>query len=85
LTLLFETRFVQTIYSDVPAGQEYTDALGTYRREQREFAQKVAKEAKISIEHGTGQNFAEVLRLAAVGAVRLKMARIRAGSVHLFF
>jgi hypothetical protein len=50
LTLLFETRFVQAIYSDVTAGQGYADALGTYRRERREFTQKVAKEAKISIE-----------------------------------
>src|SRR5260370_42608885 len=78
LTLLFETRSVQAIYSDVPAGQGYTDPLGTYKRERREFAQQVAKEAKISIEHETGQHFSGVLILTAVEAVRRETARIRA-------
>ena len=45
LILLFETRFVQVISSDVTVGKRTPDA-GALEKKQKEFKQKVAKEAK---------------------------------------
>ena len=53
MNLLFETRFVQAIYSDVTAGQGYPDAWKLTEESKEKFEQKVAKEAKTHQELGS--------------------------------
>jgi hypothetical protein len=57
LSLLFETRFVQAIYSDVTVGQGYPDAWKLTEESKEKFEQKVAKEAKIWVQNVGSSKF----------------------------